>query len=268
MALPVSERDGCAKPSGSPKILIYDIETTHNIVAAFSIYDDHIPHDNILQERFIVCACWQWLGEKTIHSVSALDDPARFAKDITDDYHVVKTMVDLFHEADVIVAHYGDGFDYPFVQSRLIKHGFDPTPPVTSIDTKKVAKNRFRFNSNRLDYLGKYLGLGGKVDTEKGLWLQVLKGDRKAIQKMVVYNKRDVDLLTKVFKKLAPFMPNYINRELVGGEGCPRCGSPQIQSRGIHKATTRTYQRFHCQACGGWFRSMKANKPSTKFRVI
>jgi predicted RNA-binding Zn-ribbon protein involved in translation (DUF1610 family)/DNA polymerase elongation subunit (family B) len=255
--------------NNGPKVLIYDIETTHNIVAAFDLYPEMIPHDNILQERFIVCACWQWLGEKKVHSVSVLDDPARFKKDHTDDYVVVKKLHELFSEADVIVAHYGDAFDYPYVQSRSIFHGFKPTPPVTSVDTKKIAKGRFRFNSNRLDYLGKFLGLGGKIHTDNSLWLGVLKGDRKSIEKMVTYNKRDVDLLLKVFKKLAPYIPSHVNRELFGGHGCPRCGSTKIQSRGTHRAISKIYQRYQCQACGGWFKEFKSTvKTTTKYRVL
>jgi hypothetical protein len=86
---------------------------------------------------------------------------------------------------------------------------------------------------------------------------------------MVDYNKRDVTLLKDVFMKLVPYIPNHLNRELFGGEGCPRCGSLKIQKRGIHKAISRTYQRFQCQACTGWFRSVvndKAVKP--RYRVL
>lgn len=251
-----------------PKVLIYDIETTHNIVASFDLRDEYTPHTNILQERYIVCASWMWLGEKKVHAVSVLDDPKRYAKNPHDDRHVVETLHRLMNEADVIVAHNGDQFDNKYVQTRCLFHGLPPTPPVTSIDTYKVAKARFKFNSNRLDYLGKFLGLGGKKSTPQGLWLEVLAGSKRAVKVMVDYNKRDVVVLKGVFEKLTPYMPNHINRELFGGTGCPRCGSTKVQRRGFHRAITKLYQRLQCQGCGGWFRLLKAEKGSSTYRVL
>jgi hypothetical protein len=61
-------------------------------------------------------------------------------------------------------------------------------------------------------------------------------------------------------------MSNYINRQLfVGTVGCPRCGHTKVQSRGIHRAITRTYRRFQCQnpKCMGWFRLQNCDKEST-----
>lgn len=237
-----------------PRILLWDVETTHNIVATFNLYEDYVPHDNILQERYVVCAAWKWLGEKKIHAVSVLDDPKRFKRSPHDDYHVIKTLHDTLSTADAIVAHNGDRYDSKFTEARMLKHGLPPLPPVTKIDTLKEAKSRFLFNSNRLDYLSKFLGSKGKKDTPKGLWLKVLAGDPKAIRTMVEYNKHDIVELEFVFTKLQPFMATHINRQLLGADGCPRCGSSKVQSRGVHKALTRSYPRFQCQACGGWFR--------------
>lgn len=242
-----------------PKVLIYDIETTHNIVAQFDPRDEYTPHTNILQERYVVCAAWKWLGEKKVHTVATYTP---------NDREVIKALHKVLSEADVIVAHNGDAFDKKMIETRALFHGLPTLPPITSIDTYKVAKARFRFNSNKLDYLGKVLGFGGKINTPPGLWLEVLKGSKKAVNTMVEYNKRDVTLLEDVFKKLIPYIPNYINRELFGGAGCPRCGSRKIQSRGIHKAISRTYRRWQCQSCTGWFKSNKAEPGTAKFRIL
>lgn len=253
----------------APRILLYDLETTHNILAKFDLKEEYTSHLNIIQERFIVCAAWQWFGEKTIHSVSVLDDAKRFAKDPADDFHVVKTLVDLINSADVIVAHNGNRFDNRYVQTRALVHGLGPYAPVASIDTYKTAKNQFYLNSNRLDYLGKLLKVGGKMDTPSGLWLKALKGDRAAIKTMLAYNKVDVKVLEGVFRKLQPYMPDHVNRELFGATGCPRCGSHKIQSRGTHKAIGKVYRRYQCQKCSGWFKEYKSTiKGVTKYRVL
>lgn len=253
----------------APKVLIYDLETTHNILAKFDLKEEYTSHLNIIQERYIVTASWKWYGEDRIHGVSVLDDPKRFKKNTGDDYYVVKTLVDLFNEADVLVAHNGNAFDNKYVPTRALYHGFKPTPPVAQLDTCTFARSKFLFNSNRLDYLARFLKIGGKMDTPSGLWLKALKGDRSAIKTMLEYNKVDVKILDAVFTKLLPYMSNAFNRELFGGTGCPRCGSRKVQHRGTHHAISRTYQRLQCQTCGGWFKEAKpVGKHATKYRVI
>lgn len=249
--------------TAGPRILIWDIETSHNIVAVFQLRNqDWIHPDNILQERYIICASWKWLGEKTVHTVSVLDDPKLYAKDPHNDLHVIKTIHGVLSQADAIVHHNGNAFDNKFVETRILVHGLDPLPPIPHIDTLKVAKLRFLFNSNSLDYLGALLGVGRKLKHPTGWWLDVLKGGSKAISAirgMAKYNKVDVLLLEKVFLKLRPYMPDYLNRQMFGCKGkCPRCGSNKVQLRGLHRSLTRLYQRMHCQACGGWFRAQKS----------
>lgn len=253
-----------------PRIILWDIETTHNLVAVFKLFgEDYISPDNILQERYIVCAAWKELGAKKVSAVSTLDNRTLYAKDPHNDFHVVKALHDVLMGADVIVAHNGDKYDIKFTEARMLYHNLSPLPPIVKIDTLKVAKDRFLFNSNRLDYLGHFLKVGRKKATTSGLWLRVLQGDKSAIAEMVTYNKQDVEVLERVFRKLQPYMANHISRQLFGQQvGCPRCGSAKVQSRGTHRATTRTYQRYQCQACGGWFRDMKATAKSTSKRVL
>jgi hypothetical protein len=265
----VTKLAGEKMSSKSPRILLYDIETSLQLVSVFQLkYNDYIDPDSIVQERHVISVCYKWLGENKVHAISLLDDPKRFAKDPHDDTYVVKTFYDVMASADCIVAHNGDQFDSKYLKTRMLVHGLPPLPPITSIDTYKVAKQHLLFNSNRLDYLGKLLGFGGKKSTPKGLWLKVLNGDKKAIQVMVDYNRRDVTLLEQVFLKLRPFVQNHINRGLFGKEGCPRCGSKHVQHRGLHKAISRTYQRMQCQSCGGWFRLTKPANATLQTRIL
>jgi hypothetical protein len=251
-----------------PRILLWDIETTHNIVASFRLWgEDYIPHQNLIQERYIVCAAWKELGERKVHTVSTLDNAKRFSANPHDDYHVVKTLHDTLSEADVVVAHHGDAYDMKFFKGRAIAHGLPPLPPIVQIDTKKVAKGQFLFNSNRLDYLGQYLGVGRKIETTPGLWMKILTGTdsvrRKAIGEMVTYNQQDVLLLEDVFKKLMPYVQTQLNSAMFSYSetlACPKpwCGSENVQSRGTHKAQVKEYKRYQCQKCGGWFKLRKA----------
>ena len=239
-----------------PRVLFYDIETAQNLVALFQLgHNDWIDPSCIVRERYIICASWQWEGESTVHAVSVLNDPKRYRANPFDDYHVVQTLCEVLSEADLIVGHNADNFDKKWIDTRALVHGFSPLPPIASIDTYKIAKKRLLLNSNKLDYLGKLLKVGQKTPTSPGLWMRVLQGDKKAIRQMVDYNKNDVVLLRRVFEKLRPYADTHVNRELFGAVGCPRCGSRKVQSRGLHRAISRVYRRFQCQACAGWFRA-------------
>ena len=252
-----------------PRILFYDIETSLQPVAVFQLANnDWISPESILGERHLISVCWKWAGESKVNSVSLLDDPNRFKKDPHDDLHIVNVFHKVLLEADVIIGHNADSFDSRYIKTRMLYHGLPALPPITSIDTYKVAKSQLLFNSNKLDYIGKFLKIGAKIKTSPGLWLRVLQGERKAIKEMVDYNKQDVLLLEKVFYKLQPYVQNHINREIFGLTGCPRCGSSKVQSRGFHRAITKTYRRFVCTKCQGWFRELKGGKETTKSRIF
>jgi hypothetical protein len=253
-----------------PRVILYDLETSHNLAAVFSLlHNDYIQPENIIRERYIICFSYKELGEKQIHAVSILDDPKRFKHDPYDDTYVVTKLHEVLFGADVLVAHNGDNFDLKYAKTRMLVRGLPPLPPIPAIDTLKVAREQFLFNANRLDYLGNLLKVGRKKPTTTGLWLRILQGDAAAIREMVTYNKQDVALLERVFLKLQPYMSSHIHRQLFGGDGtCPRCGSNHVQMRGIHRATTNTYQRYQCQTCLGWFREKKANKQMIHTRIL
>lgn len=252
-----------------PKILFWDIETSHNIVATFQLKTRYIQPENILQERHLICAAWKWLGDKKVSAVSLLDNPALYALDPHSDLYILEELHKVLSEADVIVAHNGDKFDIRFVETRMIMHGLPPLPPIASIDTLKVARKRFLFNANKLDYLGKVLGVGRKKSTGGGaLWLDILAGKEEAIKKMVSYNKQDVKLLEKVYLKLLPYIDGPLLKLTGEVDACPRCGEKRLQSRGVHRTVSRVYQRMHCQGCGGWSRKIRAEKVELEARPL
>ena len=235
------------------KVIIWDIETCFNIAAIFGLFEDRTSPSNILKERYVICVAWKELNEKKTHAVSVLDDMPRFLKDPNDDYYVVKRIHEVLSGADAIVAHYGDAFDIKMFNSRVIYHKLPPLPNLIQIDTYKLAKSKFKFNSNKLDYLGTYLGVGKKMSTTPGLWMKCLQGNQSAIKEMVKYNKQDVDLLEDVYKILAPYTPNKINRALISNTHvCPLCESSNLHKRGFTYTKTATWQRYNCTDCGHW----------------
>jgi uncharacterized protein YprB with RNaseH-like and TPR domain len=176
----------------------------------------------------------------------------------------------LLDEADAVVSWNGNGFDLKVLNKEFLVHGFQPPAPYKSIDLLATARKQFRFTSNKLDYVSDQLGLGRKLK-HRGhqLWLDCMARKREAFDEMLRYNKRDVLLLERVYKRMRPWVKYHPNHSLVGNKACcPNCGGTKIQQRGQSITAAGVYLRFQCQApkCGKWFRSAKAAASRIGFR--
>ena len=94
------------------KRLIWDVETSPNIGYFWRTgYNLTLNHDNIIQERAIICICWKWEGDSWVYS-DAWDDG--------DDERLVTEFLEVAKEADELVAHNGDKFDLRWLQGRCL----------------------------------------------------------------------------------------------------------------------------------------------------
>ena len=145
---------------------------------------------------------YKWQGSDKIH-IHALPDYPLFKKDKENDKHLIEDLHDLFDEADVLIAHNGDRFDIRKSNARFITQGLRPPSPYKSIDTLKAARRFFQFDSNKLNDLGQYLGVGRKLPhTGFDLWSRCMRGEKSAWKTMKEYNARDIVLLERVYEKL------------------------------------------------------------------
>lgn len=245
-----------------PKILVMDIETSPNLGYVWGKWEQDVIE--FVDEWHVLSFAYKWLGETQTRCV-ALSDFKRYKTHPEDDSCVVGALKALLDEADVVVAHNGDRFDIKKVNARLAYHGMGPTRPYKTVDTLKVAKKYFAFNSNKLDDLGEYLGLGRKVKHEGfGLWLSCMQGDTKAWKRMKAYNIQDVILLEKLYYKLLPWMSQHPNLAMYDSMACPKCGKNCLTKNGIRTTQTTQYQQMICTNCGGYARAtvaMKIDKP-------
>lgn len=184
------------KEKEATKVLIYDIETSYNIVSTWRIGNKvSLPHYSIIKERAIICVSYKWLGEDEVYTLTWDKDQ--------DDKFLLEQFIEVMNEADVLVAHNGDRFDIKWIKTRALKHDLEMLPVYNTIDTLWLAKKHFYLNSNKLDYISKFLGFEGKIKTEPELWDKIiLEKDNKALRDMVTYCIEDVRQLEKVYNKL------------------------------------------------------------------
>lgn len=236
-----------------PKTLFLDIETAYYRAAVWDRYDQTVAMNQVLQEKFVLCWAAKWQDEKAIRADALHYHKKAYERDPTNDKTILKTIWQLLDEADYVVAHNGKKFDVRILNARFALHGLPPPSPYTVIDTLLLARKTFKFTSNRLDDLAQALGVGQKVSTDFGLWKAIVeRQDRKAFDKMVVYNKQDIRILEGVYDKLKAWHrhPSTDNGE------CPACQSSRLQKRGEQRTATGVFQRYHCQDCGHWSRSV------------
>lgn len=232
------------------------MEVAPNLAYVWGKYEQNVIAYE--EEGFMLSFAYKWLGQKTTKAYS-LPDFKGYRSNKHNDRLLVIRLHELMTEADIIVAHNGDKFDIKKSNARFIKYKLTPTPPYKTIDTYKVAKKYFSFNSNKLNDLCNHLDLGSKVSTGGfDLWLGCMNGDMKAWKRMVKYNKKDVTILEKLYVALRPWIANHphMNIKTLRVKGCSNCGSMNVVNKGIGITFRGKYQRVKCLTCGHWDKKM------------
>lgn len=223
------------------KILFFDIETSPILGWAWGTWEQNM----IRKERdwVIMSFSYKFQGGK-VHTKCLADYGTKI-----DDSQIIKDLWKVLDEADIVVAHNGAKFDIKKTNAKLIKNGIKPYSPFKVIDTLKVARKHFKFDSNRLDDLGEYLGVGRKFKHEGiDLWFKCLAGDKKAWASMKKYNAQDVVLLEKVYDKMLGWMDTHPGVS----EGCNNCGFGNLVKSKLRMTRTGLKQQWQCKDCGAY----------------
>lgn len=232
------------------KRLFWDIETAPCVVYSWGVgYNLTLSHENIVKERKIICIAYKWQHESRVTVLtwdSNQDDRAMLAK-----------FIEVANEADELVAHHGNHFDMPWLRTRCLLHGLDPIPIYKTVDTKALAGKYFYFCSNKLDYLSKAMGFGGKIKTDFQLWVRVMQGDTKALAYMARYCGVDVVKLQKVFTRMAAFVKPKSHVGVLNGDDkftCPHCGCVHVGHDKVRTTAAGTVQhQMRCRACHAYY---------------
>lgn len=237
-----------------PKILFLDIETAPIMAAIWQPYEANAVW--VERDTFILAFAAKWSHQKRVETY-ALPDYSLYKRDKFDDKNLIKDLWNLLDEADLVVAHNGDAFDIKKINARFIVHKLNPPTPYKTVDTLKISRAAAKFDSNKLDNIGRYTGEGRKIpNTGAALWRGCYWGDPKSWRIMRRYNAQDVLLLERVYHRLKPWAKShpiltaYSPRLKIA---CPTCLSEDVQRRGHRVAKFKKYPRFQCQGCGHWF---------------
>lgn len=241
------------------KILLLDIETAPNIAYVWGLWEQNVNLQMLQAPGYVLCWSAQWLGDKKV----MFDSVSRSGK---------KKMLEGIHklmtEADAIVTYNGARFDIPHLNGQFVLAGMTPPAPSRQIDLLAVVKSRFKFPSNKLEFVAKELGIGSKLKHQGfDLWLGCLRNEPQAWATMERYNKQDTALLGGLYHKLLPWIKNHpCPRPTRKGDHCTNCGSHEVHYRGVAIVAGGERTRFQCQKCGRWMTSKVLHKTDNRMR--
>ncbi len=228
--------------SKNNKIKLWDIEAT-NLNSDFG---------------FVLSIAVKDLGDSKVRCYS-VDDYKGYKNTPWNDEPVLKDAAEDLSDAGAWVTWYGQRFDVPYVNSRLVLYGHAPMPPIPHIDGWRVAREKMKLHSNRLASVSSFLSLDEKTKLDGPKWIKAGCGDQKALDYVKEHNVQDVIVLEEVYRKIRPLITNGPNLSLLMAEDrtanpdrCPICTSVRLQKRGISITQTGRRQRYQCSDCGGW----------------
>jgi DNA polymerase elongation subunit (family B) len=234
------------------RLLTLDLETSPNIAHVWGLWKNNVSLNQLIQSTNVISFAAKWHGDKRV----------LFYSDHHDGHAVmIQKAHDLLGEADAVIHYNGTSFDMPHLNREFILAGMTPPAPYKNIDLLRAVRKKFRFVSNKLDYVTQALGLEGKVHHEgHNLWVRCMAGDDKAWAIMRKYNKMDVVQTEKLFDILRPWIDGLPNPALYSDsdeQTCERCGGHQLTKRGFAYTQLGAFQQWQCVGCKSWSRSAK-----------
>ncbi len=231
------------------RIFTLDIETSPMDAWSFRVWQTNILPIHIKHPTRMLTWAGKFKGETKVHYRTFRD------KDFLEFLWV------LLNDADVVVHFNGDKFDMLHINREFLEAGLAPTRPCPSVDMLKVVKKRFKFPHNSLAYVASVV-LGEKKLETGGfeLWPAFMEGVEKAQRIMERYNKKDVRLTERLYKKLLPWIPNHPYAGLIPAElgdedinyTCPACQSKQVSKERPRRTRCFAIRLLRCRKCGSW----------------
>lgn len=253
------EAMGVERPA--PVIAIIDIETLPMIIYAWSLWDDHNGIEQVIEDSCMLSWAGRYLNDPKMYSDIMTPEEAK----VRDTSRIAESVWQFLSKAHAVVGHNFSGFDVKFINTEFLKHGLPPLKYVI-IDTLQIAKQNFRFSSNKMKFINDQLGIRNKVDNDGfPLWRACSEGDPDSLKTMLEYNVGDIAATEDLFWKIKPYVKNVnvaLYNENIEAQ-CPSCGSTEVHQEGYYYTPAGKWPQMRCEKCGTLART-KANELTTE----
>lgn len=234
--------------NNKPSILLIDIETSPNYAACWGVWKQTISPKNIVKRGRTICWAAKWLGKAGVMFDSV------YASGME---KMLRGAWDLMDAADAVIYYNGDRFDRPCLQKEWIKYDMALPSPYMTIDLFKTIRSELKIpTGNSMDEALEEFGLSRKLKHAGiSLWVKCDEGDPAAWKQMERYNRRDVTVMERLYRKILPAIKSHPNMALFTDDErpcCPKCGSRNMKYDGWRYTKTQKYRRYYCKSCKSW----------------
>lgn len=138
---------------------------------------------------------------------SILDHPGKYP---SDDKQLVKAILPMLEDCNLIVTWYGGGFDLKFIKTKCVEHRL-PFPNIPAhVDLWVTPFKEWVLTSNRLANVQEFLNLPDeKTGLKKAMWRRARAGDKSALKYVIDHCKKDVVVLKEAYYEIRPYIVNH-----------------------------------------------------------
>lgn len=244
------------------RVLTYDIENAPATAHVWGMFRQDISLAQLVEPGRVFGFAYKWYDES---------QPKFLSEHELGHEELIRQAHAVLSEADIVITYNGIGFDQPHMNREFIKLRLPPVKPSKHIDLLRIVRKVARMQSNKLDHVAEYFGLGNKTaHTGFDLWTRCMAGEDAAWKLMTKYAKQDVKLTEDLYNVLRPYIPNHPHLGVWIGEEwvCSNCGTdvnPEKPSEATGVAQVTGYNLYQCM-CGHWLRgtTIKTQKLKTR----
>ena len=251
-------------PGVRNRILILDVERVDGITQEHfwdrkDLQRRYVHHDNVIREPRTTVVCAKWYDQPEVIRLAEWDKGGRGT--------FLKRVHALMSEADIIVGHFLDNADVPWLEGDFylprIGHphrpNLTPLPPFKTVDTYKVMR-RFKSGApfKSLNALCQIIGIPAKTDVyDREAMERAVAGSVEDRERLVEYCAGDVIATQWLYDWERPHIKNH-PALFVDGKNkltvCNRCGNKTKPTAKRYVANVLTYSMQKCGTCGGYSR--------------
>lgn len=232
----------------APRIGLFDLETLPMEVYAWNMYNENTGIEQVISGTGLLSWAGKFLNAPDIYSDVLTSDEAVNKQD----ERITQSMWEFLSCCDVVVGHNLIDFDAKHARTFFLKHDLPPLKYLM-VDTLRIARRNFRFDSNRMGFINKQLGLRNKIENEGfPLWRDCREGDKTALGRMLEYNIGDVLALEDLYYRFRPYFHGSFNIALyneIDKLQCPVCGGLRLENVGYYYTPAGKWDSIRCLEC-------------------
>lgn len=210
-----------------------------------------IHPDDVIEWPRSICAAARFYGEKEIMFA------AEWEKGGHEEF--MRKTWEWYDQAHYVIGHNLQSFDSRHLKAGWAEYGWASPSPWKTVDTLKVARAEFAFESNTLAALCDRLGVPSKTDKyDANVAHAAVAGDVKAQKRLQKYNEGDIKATQAAYDRLRPWIKNHPHLGQFTGEAwsCPNCGFADLSHHpnGTAYTMVQAYRAYACPKCGAHIR--------------